>query len=562
MVDGMVVAEAAAAGLWQRAGWILLVLGVLWLVTGVLGGTLLVVSTPVPEYDPNDMGAGQAIGMVAPFFLAAIVTAPSLLFIVLGGVLVKRPRTAPVALVICVLASIQGAGTLAPLLVLPLNAGQGGFHRAFIFAEATALSLVVAATASLLSGYAARLRLTPRLSGVAPWHAWLLSVAVPALVILVVGVQARAALRMSPNDRGPLVDRSTRTLVQQARLDGGPEQDELMRRGADAAHAIVAILRECPLDPSRTQGIPRVGDMCTEGAIGNLQLELAALGGPESIDELRRWLRAPDAATVVRDHAAVALGRAGDIASVRDIASLLDVTTPVGFQPRRLDEVMTALETLHAKDEVPHIVATLRRIGPSGQGANRGMQAMCDLDTSDGWDAYRGFATSPDPKWRELALGLFTLQGPVPPQLTSLFLNALDDPDRGAASYACGALLGPGACARYPQLCARTHGQPCAKQLDVPDQTDLIRAAVQGRPLPSPASTSSTITPAQICGGCSAPTRPACSACVAQCTDKAQQNAFCVHYPGPACQRALEMCERACLYQGRCPGGMPVRSPL
>lgn len=475
----MTPAEAPVLRAWKRVAWLLLALGILWLLVGVVGGIWVVKATPIPPPDRNDGGAGALLVPVIAGTMVAILTAPSLVFILLGAALLATPRAAPFALGLCALTLVRAGWWLGASVV---DAGLGVLRSGLALAGIAILLVVIVAGASLLVGYARRVDAASTIGRVLRRYAWPLPLALPLLAACAGAAFERVMIRNSPDDRGPAAERSIATLIQQDRPDGGPEHDELLRRGPKATRAIIRMLQSCSMNPSRSRTL-YVGNMCGEGGIGTLLLDLADLGGPDALAEQRRWVRATDADTVVRDHAALSLGRAGDAASVPDIAALLDVGKPVGFPWRRLDEVMTALVALHAKTEVLHIVATIRRLGPLGPGARNGLEAICDLDTLDGWNAYRDFATSPDAQWRREALGIF-VRRPLPAPLTQLFLDALDDPDREARGYACLAVVGPGACAHYPQLCARTHGQPCTEYPASSGRTDLIRAAIEGRPVP------------------------------------------------------------------------------
>ena len=186
-------------------------------------------------------------------------------------------------------------------------------------------------------------------------------------------------------------------------------------------------------------------------------------------------------------------GRWGGPATEKASETSRHFSTCPNRRPRTADRsgagwilVVGALVKLHASDQIPHIASALLRLGPAASFATAGLRALGDFDTEEGWSAFLEIARSSDPAWRRNALGAYSRMDRLPPQVAAFCLQELDDEDRDARGYACTDLMGStydSGRQRYPALYALL-GNPCTD----PMRVELIRDAVEGRPLPSPAA--------------------------------------------------------------------------
>ena len=484
------------------AGGFLVGVGALWL---LLGGAAAVWFFSFVSVKPDTNVVGADVIYRARFTgLAIVSTLPSIIVLAIGLAL-RAPSVwgAAVAFAASAVAFAEVTWTVARL---PGVLQPWGFALwpAGLVALALSGSLVLLIAQGFMSPTIApttvppesRRRIVVRALARSPVQTGLLF-GIALVFVAFFQAERAIALRSSTSDEGPLSLRSDLSLALQAtsspQLTAESARGELLRRGATSVPAVVSALGACPMrfmELNQRSARRGVDEPCTDWRVPALFDLLADLGGPTAIAELLRWTRAAQADPVLRDQAGGALGRAGDRESIGDIAALLDVPDPPssygGPVRRRLDLVVGALVKLHASNQIPHIASALLRLGPAASFATAGLRALGDFDAEEGWGAFLEIARSSDPAWRRNALGAYSRMDRLPPQVAAFCLQELDDEDRDARGYACTDLMGStydSGRQRYPALYALL-GNPCTD----PMRVELIRDAVEGRPLPSPAA--------------------------------------------------------------------------
>ena len=139
------------------------------------------------------------------------------------------------------------------------------------------------------------------------------------------------------------------------------------------------------------------------GILYHLEL-LGALGGPQSVAELRKWFNS-DYAPDIRATAARGLGEAGDTESAHAIALLLEERS---YEWRKGHfQLLRALTLLKAKNELTHVKSAMQftrdeegtsfQIGLLGEG----MQYLVAVDTPEAWAVVSEVANEGDEQRRE-----------------------------------------------------------------------------------------------------------------------------------------------------------------
>jgi hypothetical protein len=365
---------ASAVRAWQQGGQLFRAVGFLWLAAGSYFAIFACLATP-----NNNAAHGMVpgvVGQTAILFIAAAATGPSVLLVVLGALLAKGTRIAPLGI-------IAGGFLVVPLaLNIGLSAPESMEYPGALVAKVVGLLLMLPPTALVLKGSA-----EAHDSFASPVLEWLrqrpLSVAIAVPIALAsVALSVRlVGLTMTPEEERPAASRSNASLIRQ--VTNNPQVDssdrrylarkasyeralfELHRRGDSATHDAEATLNGLP---------PGKEDPRMEPLMGLL----ADLHSPDGVDTLRSWLRRRDAAPRVRALAAVALARVHDIESSSAVLQLLDPPDPDPMHPEEdmgRPKVIWALQVMPVSS-INAIRAMLLRQGPGVPGSKEGLDAL------------------------------------------------------------------------------------------------------------------------------------------------------------------------------------------
>lgn len=184
-------------------------------------------------------------------------------------------------------------------------------------------------------------------------------------------------------------------------LDGplrAEARDELLARGQGAVPDVIASLQNANQSDVHTFESGLNG-----GVLYHLEL-LGALGGPQSVAELRKWFNS-DYAPDIRATAARGLGEAGDAESAHAIALLLEERS---YEWRKGHfQLLRALTLLKAIDEIAHVKSAMQ-FTPDEEGTSfqigllgEGVQYLVAVDTPEAWAVVSEVANAGDEHRRE-----------------------------------------------------------------------------------------------------------------------------------------------------------------